>query len=151
MFILLKLLVIIKTMKHEYLQRVYYADTDSYGVVWHGSYLRWMEAARCEFCRVINIDLIELAKNDITIPVTNINIKYKSPAKIDDEIVVETELIKLNALYATFKQVIKNANSEKVCTVAEVDVVTVHNDGVLYRRMPEVLYNKLKETLVCSD
>ena len=29
--------------------RVYYADTDAYGVVWHGTYLRWLEAGRIEY------------------------------------------------------------------------------------------------------
>lgn len=138
-------------MIHEYKQRVYYADTDSYDVVWHGSYLRWMEAARCEFCRAIGVDLVELAKNDVSIPVTNINIKYKSSAKTDDLISVQTELIKLTPLYARFSQTIKNAETGVAYTSAEVDVVTVNNEGKLYRRMPEYLFDKLKGTLECKD
>ena len=36
-------------MKNIFETIIYYADTDAYGVVWHGAYLRWMEKGRCDF------------------------------------------------------------------------------------------------------
>lgn len=138
-------------MKHKLEQRVYYSDTDAYGVTWHGSYLRWMEMARVEFCTVAGIDLVELANNDVTIPVTNINIRYKSPAKLDDRVLIETEIIKISPITTTFRQVIKNLETEKVYTSAEVEVVAIHNDGRLYRRLPEQLVQKLEEAMECKD
>ena len=138
-------------MKHEMKQRVYYADTDAYSVVWHGTYLRWMEAARVEFCTQLGIDLVKLQKLDIAIPVTNINIRYKSSAVLDENVVVETTLTKLSPLTATFTQVIKNAETEQVHTLAEVAVVAVHNDGKLYRRLPEELRTVLEGALECKD
>ncbi len=138
-------------MKHEFKQRVYYADTDAYGVVWHGTYLRWMEAARVEFCDVLGIDLVQLKQEDIAIPVTNINIRYKSSAFLDEKIVIETVLTKISPLTATFSQTIKNADTNLVHTVAEVEVVAVHNDGKLYRRLPEELKSKLERAWECSD
>ncbi len=137
-------------MKHEFKQRVYYSDTDAYGVVWHGSYLRWMEAARVEFCTAADIDLVELAKNDITIPVTNINIRYKSSAKLDDRILIETEIVEISPITTTFSQVIKNEENGRVCTVAEVTVAAVHNDGKLYRRLPDELKSKLERVYECK-
>lgn len=138
-------------MKHEFKQRIYYADTDAYGVVWHGSYLRLMEAARVEFCSELGIDLVALQKNNIAIPVTNINIRYKSSAVIDECIVVETSLTKLTPLVASFTQTIKNAETNQIHTQAEVDVVAVNNEGKIYRRMPEELASKLEGALECKD
>ena len=138
-------------MKHEMEQRVYYADTDAYGVVWHGTYLRWMEAARVEFCTQLGIDLVELKNMDIAIPVTNINIRYKSSALLDERVVVETYLTKLTPLSATFTQIIKNSETNRVRTLAEVDVVAVHNDGKLYRKLPEELKSILEGALECKD
>lgn len=138
-------------MKHEFKQRVYYSDTDAYSVAWHGSYLRWMEMARVEFCREIGIDLVELAKNDITIPVTNINIRYKSSAMIDDKIVVETEISKISIVTASFKQVIRNEETGQIYTIAEVEVAAVNNQGKLYRRLPEELKTKLEGAFECND
>ena len=126
-------------MKHIIEQTVYYADTDSYGVVWHGTYLRWMEQARVEFCRELGIDLVSMKKNDVVIPVTNINIRYKASAKLDDKIIVETQITKVSPITVTFNQVIKDKETNKVFTNADVEVVAVNGEGRIYRRMPDVL------------
>ena len=126
-------------MKHVLEQTVYYADTDAYGVVWHGTYLRWMEQARVEFCRELGIDLVSTKENNVIIPVTNINIRYKASAKLDETIVVETQITKISPLTVTFNQVIKHKDSEKIFTIADVEVVAVNNEGKIYRRMPELL------------
>ena len=126
-------------MKHIFEQTVYYGDTDAYGVAWHGSYLRWMEQARVEFCRDIGIDLVEMKKQDVAIPVTNINIRYKASAMLDDRIVVETEITKMSPIVVEFTQTIKNKATEKVYTIGTVAVVAVNNSGKIYRRIPDVL------------
>ena len=126
-------------MIHKLEQTAYYADTDSYGVVWHGTYLRWMEQARVEFCRELGIDLVSMKENDVVIPVTNINIRYKASAKLDDKLLVETQITKISPLTVTFCQIIKNKDTEKTYTIAEVEVVAVNNQGKIYRKMPELL------------
>ena len=138
-------------MKHEFKQRVYYGDTDAYSVAWHGSYLRWMEMARVEFCSAVGIDLVELKKNDIAIPVTNINIRYKSSAILDEKITIETAVTKISPLTVTFSQIIKNSENSQVHTIGEVEVVAVHNDGKIYRRLPEGLKTVLEGALECKD
>lgn len=124
-------------MKHTFNQKVFYSDTDAYGVVWHGAYLRWLEMGRILWCEQMGYNLVTLQSQDIVLPVTNINIKYKSPAKLNDEIIIETQIEKYNALSVTFKQIVKN--SEKVFIEATVDVVAVNNNGKLYRRMPDLM------------
>ena len=137
-------------MKDIITQRVYYADTDAYGVVWHGTYLRWMEAARVEYCTKLGIDLVKIQQNDIAIPVTNLNIRYKSSAVLDENIVVETTLTKMTPLTVTFTQIIKNGETGIIHTIGEVEVVAVHNDGKIYRRLPDELKTKLEGALECS-
>ena len=134
-------------MKHIFEQTVYYADTDSYGVVWHGTYLRWMEQARVELCRYLGIDLVSMKENDIVIPVTNINIRYKASAKLDNKVVVETTITKVSPLTVTFNQIIKDKISEKIYTVADVEVVAVNSEGRIYRRMPEFLKNACEKAM----
>ena len=141
-------------MKHILESTVYYGDTDSYGVVWHGTYLRWMEQGRVEFCRKAGLDLVELKNNDIVIPVTNINIRYKASAKLEDRIIVETSITKVSPITVTFNQLIRDKNSDKVFINAEVEVVAVNGEGKIYRRMPETLKltceRAMKEEL-CQD
>jgi acyl-CoA thioester hydrolase len=141
-------------MKHILESTVYYADTDSYGVVWHGTYLRWMEQGRVEFCRAIGLDLTELMRRDIVIPVTNLNIRYKASAKLEDRIVTETSISKISPLTITFSQTIKEKNSGKVFIQAEVEVVAVNGEGRIYRRMPEDLKKFCKKAMdeeLCQD
>lgn len=135
-------------MKHSFEQKVYFSDTDNYGVVWHGAYLRWMEMGRVEFCKEISgFSLKELEIRDILLPVASINIKYKSSAKLEDIVVIETEVVSFNGLSATFKQTIKSKTSDKVFVVADVVIVAVHQDAKLYRKMPEPLASTFeKET-----
>ena len=120
-------------------QRVYYADTDAYGVVWHGTYVRWMELARVEFCRELGINFVELKSQGIMTPVTNLSIRYKSPAMIDEPLTVETYIKEIKPLTILFTQIVKNAESGQVHIIGEVEVVAVNNEGKIYRKIPEVL------------
>lgn len=138
-------------MKHEFTQRVYYADTDAYGVVWHGSYLRWMEQGRVELCDRLGLDLVELKKQDVAIPVTNMSVRYKSSARLDDRVIVETWIEKLSPITVTFGQRIKNAKTDLVHILAEFETVAINNEGKLYRRMPQSLKEAFERALECKD
>ena len=84
-------------MKNIMEQKVFYSDTDAYGVVWHGSYLRWLEMGRVEWCEMCGHNLIELVNMDIVLPVVNLNVRYKASAKLNDELVIETSISKFNS------------------------------------------------------
>lgn len=131
-------------MKHIFEAKVYYSDTDAYGVVWHGSYLRWMEKGRVDFCSELGLDLVTMKEMDILLPVTNMNVRYKASAKLNDSIIIETWIEKYNSISVTFKQVIKSKETGKVFIEALFDVVAVNEAGKLYRRMPEALTEKLE-------
>lgn len=136
-------------MKHIFEQKVFYSDTDAYGVVWHGSYLRWLEMGRVYLCEMMGHNLIELKERDIVLPVTNLNIRYKMSAKLNDEIVIETEISKFNGLSVTFNQCIKSKETGKKYIEAEVDVVAISNEGKLYRRMPQILADCFERAMKC--
>lgn len=139
-------------MKHTFEQKVYYADTDAYGVVWHGSYLRWLEMGRVEMCEMMGYTLLELEEKNIVMPVVNINVRYKSSAKINDILIVETTIQKYNSLSVTFSQKIIDKNTQKIFIEAVIDVVTIDNNGKLYRKMPQILldaFEKAMEVRIC--
>ena len=127
-------------------EKVYYADTDAYGVVWHGTYLRWLEAARSQFCDAVDCPLDVLAKeHNIIFPVVNINISYKRSAKLYANIVVETEVKELTKLAVVFHQRIKDQHDDTLYVDATVKAVAVNDKtGELYRHFPDVVYDKFK-------
>lgn len=117
--------------------KVYYSDTDAYGVVWHGSYLRWLEMGRVEYLQELGTNLKDLAEqNNIIMPVVEVNLRYKSSAVINDPIKIETEILKVDRASITFSQTIKNAITDKVNVLATVTAVTTDNKGKLYRKLP---------------
>lgn len=131
-------------------QKVYYSDTDAYGVVWHGSYLRWLEMGRVDWCEERGHNLIELENQNIVLPVVNLNVRYKSSARLNDDLIIETSVTKFNGLSVTFYQVIKSLDSKKVFIEAEVEVVAISKDaGKLYRRMPQILADVFKKEVEC--
>lgn len=123
-------------MKYEFKQKVFYSDTDAYGVVWHGSYLRWLEMGRIGLCEDAGYSLSKLYEADVTLPVVELNVRYKSPAKLEDELLIITELLEMSRISMTFGQKILNAQTQKLNIEAKVKVVATHNDGNLYRNLP---------------
>ena len=134
-------------MKNVFETKVYYSDTDSYGVAWHGSYLRWMEMGRVALCKEFGYKMSDLEAQNIVLPVTKIDISYKSSAKFEDEIIVETTVKEFSRLTITFKQVIKNKQTETINSIADVQIVAVSKEGKLYRTLPECLIKFAKETM----
>ena len=138
-------------MKHEFTQKVYYADTDAFGVVWHGSYLRWLEAGRVELCEKLGFNLADLEKKDIVLPVTNMNVRYKASAKIDHELIIETTISKVTPITIVFNQTIKDKNTGTLYIQAEFEIVAINNKGKLYRRLPQELKDAFERASGCKD
>ena len=114
--------------------KVQYADTDAYGVVWHGTYLRWMEAGRVEWLFENGIRIDELARDfGIVMPVVEINIKYKYPAKLMNNVIISTIVKAHTSASVTFEQVIKIKETGKICTVAEVKATALDKNGKVMR------------------
>lgn len=131
-------------------QKVYYSDTDSYGVVWHGSYLRWLEMGRVDWCEMMGHNLTELENQDIVMPVVNLNIRYKASAKLNDGLIIETYVKSFNGLSVIFAQTIRSEETLKTFIEAEVEVVAIgKTSGKLYRRMPSVLAEVFKKEVEC--
>ena len=82
--------------RHRQPVRVYYEDTDFSGVVYHASYLRFMERGRTNYLRLIGADhraLFEQAKAEapgFAFVVTHMSIDFKRPAFMDDVLTIVT-------------------------------------------------------------
>ena len=74
---------------HIFRARVYFEDTDLSGIVYHANYLRFMERARSDMLQLAGID--QRAANDAgegAWAVTDLAIRYRRPAKLDDDLTV---------------------------------------------------------------
>ena len=73
--------------------RVRYAETDQMGVVYHANYLVWFEVGRVEFIRQMGLDYKRMEEEGFAIAVVDVHVRYRTPAKYDDELVIETRLL----------------------------------------------------------
>ncbi|MCR9160889.1 MAG: acyl-CoA thioesterase [Nannocystaceae bacterium] len=72
--------------------RVLYADTDKMGIVYHGSYLRYLEMARVECIRQAGVPYTELEDEGLALPVSDLAVRYHAPALYDDRMTLEVGL-----------------------------------------------------------
>ena len=75
---------------HVHRLRVRYADTDRMDMVYHGTYAAYLEAARVEMLRDSGWVYSELEKAGTLLPVVQLNLAYKKPARYDQMLEVHT-------------------------------------------------------------
>lgn len=66
-----------------------YYETDKMGVVHHSNYIRYLEEARCEWLKQMDMPFEILEENGITIPVLGVNCSYKYHVTFGDTIIIK--------------------------------------------------------------
>ena len=104
-------------MKEHQLQvRVRYSETDQMGVVYHGNYLPYFEIGRVEWLRNHGISYKSMEESGVALPIVNINISYKKPARYDDLLTVITKYKKQSSVKIEFECKIQSENGELLTT-----------------------------------
>lgn len=105
--------------------RVYYEDTDAGGVVYHARYLHFFERARTEFLREKGFSQQQLLAENLAFVVKKMEIDYKIPAKLDDFLTVESQILELKGAKIVFLQRLWKEDiclSEATVIIASVDL-----------------------------
>ena len=127
----------------EFESRVYYCDTDAGGVVYHSRYLDFCEKARTELLRsrgIIQMELLE--KHNIGFVVNYCNLCYRKPARLDDLLLISTEVKEMTGASFKMTQKVFLKESNDLLVEVEVGIVCV-NDKFKLTRIP----NHIRETL----
>lgn len=121
--------------RHLYAVRVYYEDTDLSGITYHANYLRWFERARSDLLRMLEIDQrAAIEAGEGAYAVSEINLKYLRPAKLDDDVVIETACTELGAASCRMHQ--RAWRGDELLAEANLRVGFITPDG-RPRRQPE--------------
>ena len=139
--------------RHEMAVRVYYEDTDFTGIVYHASYLRFMERGRTNYLRLIGADqrsLFEAAEREapgFAFVVRSMTIEFFKPAHMDDILAVITEPEEVKGASMTLRQkVMRDAN---VLVEAHVRVAFV--SGGRARPIPKPLRAAMRADGLCGS
>lgn len=128
------------TADHAISIRVYYEDTDFSGVVYHASYLRYLERGRTEFIRSLGIDQAQVFRDTgFSFVVRRMVIDWLRPARMDDVVSVETAPVALKGASMQLAQRVVRGGD--VLVAAEVLVAGV--SGGRAARLPAALRERL--------
>jgi acyl-CoA thioester hydrolase len=125
--------------------RVYYEDTDFSGVVYHASYLRFLERGRTDFLRLLGVGHAALAAGAFGEPlafaVKSLAVDYRAAARIDEVLEVETRLGAIGGARIILDQAIRRDGV--VVVAATVTVVVLSPEG-RPRRLPAAMASRLR-------
>lgn len=120
--------------------RVRYAETDQMGIVYYANYLVWFEIGRVELLRSLGMTYSEMeTEHRCILPVVECNIRYRAPARYDDEILIEARPALLRGTVVKFAyRILRNNHGAAPTLLAEGETVHVVCDQNLQRKpMPE--------------
>ena len=105
--------------------RVYWEDTDAGGVVYHGSYVRFLERARTEWLRAQGIGQQALrAGEDVVLAIRDMTLDFRSPARLDDELQVSVAMTQRRTASLVVAQEISRGDRVRVAAVVRVACLT---------------------------
>ncbi|WP_324828478.1 YbgC/FadM family acyl-CoA thioesterase [Qipengyuania zhejiangensis] len=122
--------------RHLYAVRVYYEDTDLSGITYHANYLRWFERARSDLLRRLEIDQrAAIEAGEGAYAVSELTLKYLRPARLDDDVLIETRCTELGAASCRMHQ--KAYRGDDLLAEAHLRVGFVSPEGRPRRQPPE--------------
>jgi acyl-CoA thioester hydrolase len=128
----------IRDGRHVLPVRVYYEDTDFSGVVYHASYLRFMERGRTDYLRLLGVDHRGLfGETEKEAPgfhfvVRSMRLEFLKPARMDDVLAITTEPEEVKGASITLMQTVTRESE----TLVEAHVRVAFVSGGKAQRIP---------------
>ena len=101
---------------------VFCEDTDFQGIVYHANYLKYFERARTQFLIDQDISQILLEASKLAFVVRDINLRFISPAKLEDKLVVSSSVQCISRARLLFSQQIINPKNDTIICRGEIEV-----------------------------
>ena len=113
---------------HRFALRVYFEDTDTAGIVYYANYFRFMERARSDMLRALGVDQrAALEGGEGVYAVAEAKIKYRQPARLNDDLVVVTDLLEIRAATVLIHQ--RVMRGDEILTDATVTAAFLSPEG----------------------
>jgi acyl-CoA thioester hydrolase len=132
-----------ETAAFQHRLRVYWEDTDAGGVVFYANYLKFFERARTEWLRALGVQQQALreATGAIFI-VTDTRVRYRAPARLDDELTVTVALRQRGTASMTIAQ--QAWRGDRLLAEGEIRIGCVDAGTFKPRRIPSEVTSGLQ-------
>ena len=126
--------------------RVYYEDTDAGGVVYHASYLRFMERARTEWLRGIGLEQEAVrATLKLGFIVRSANLDYRRGARLDDLLAVSVTIARRGGASLDFDQEVRRVVDGALCWRGLIKIACVASDSLRPKPLPPQLLAEIAD------
>ena len=129
---------------------VRFSECDLYGVVWHGRYAVYLEEIRNAICAKYGWSVASARDRGYLVPVTRMEILYKSPAKLDTRVAVTARLRAPSVARLVFDYQVRGRDG-KLLTEAVTEQVVTRDDGELLVALPEPIRALVEQILRGQD
>ena len=119
---------------------VAYWETDMMGIVHHSNYVKWFEEARLDFLRKIDIPYEQIEDAGYMLPVYEVIVKYKNPARFAQTIFIETFISDLSNIKVELSYKVKDKNHKILALARTIHPFTDKNLKI--KKMPGEIYDK---------
>lgn len=132
--------------------RVYFEDTDAGGVVYHATYLRFMERARTEWLRALGFEQDRLRdEQGVLFVVRRLGIDYRRSARFNEQLIVTSSLCGHSRASLDFEQAVSREADARLCCHAKVNIACVDAVRMRPTRIPETLLGALAGVVSGAD
>jgi len=97
---------------YEYTRPVYFYETDKMGVVHHSNYVRWLEEARTFYFDDMDLAYVETERLGVASPITDIDLKYKYPARFGDNFTVKLKMTRYTGVRFSVTYIVVNQDGK---------------------------------------
>ncbi len=129
--------------------RIYFADTDAFGVVYHNRYLEYAERARTEMLRVLGHVHAQMMTGDQSsaFVIRRVEADFRRPAKLDDLLEVRSRLLAVGGATLDVQQTVYRPADDLDLVFMTIHLGCVRTDG-RPQRMPTDLRTTLQSLVV---
>ncbi len=129
--------------------RVWWSDVDKMGVMYFGRYVRFAEMAETEFFRAVGYSYDDIhTRYAIWLARVRLEIDYRAPAKLDDEVVCRAELVKVGASSLHFRFPVERAIDRARLADIRLVVACLDAETLKTTRTPGALRERLRTHIV---
>ncbi len=136
----------------EYPVRVQPHHTDYAGIVWHGSYLTWMEEARVECLRSIGIEFADLVALGCDLPVVELSVRYHRSIQLGMAAIVKTRMAEVTGVRINWDYAIVSPDGQELYVTAKVTLVALDRErGKIMRQLPPSVKDALAKVSALNN
>ncbi len=137
-------------MSLTYSVQVFPHHTDYAGVVWHGTYLTWLESARITWLQSAGIDYADLVATGIELPVMALTLKYHRAAKMGDHLQITATCDRQGVRLIWQCQIFQEKHPNPILSAEIILAVVDMPQGKILRHLPAPLEQAIQRLVNIS-